>query len=149
MGKVALKAKIERIQNKATVLFTETTQYVEAVLSEFSVFDQILVTIEKFKSKRSLEQNAYYWGVVVPHVLAYIKDTQGEEVSDKAIHAYHLAMVGDLKVAIVEILGVPVRVTEGKTTSEMNIKEMAEFLDGVVDHWYERDLEIPEPTTII
>jgi len=46
----------------------------------------IEITIEKNKKKRSNEQNAFYWGVVIPMVEQAYYDANGERVDKNYIH---------------------------------------------------------------
>ena len=47
----------------------------------------VLITVEKKRKKRSLEQNAYYWGVIVMLVRAGLIDT-GYKVSIEETHTF-------------------------------------------------------------
>lgn len=54
------------------------------VLNSFEGKD-IVITIDKKKNERSLQQNAYYWGVLIPIVQAALKDA-GMKMSKEETH---------------------------------------------------------------
>lgn len=48
---------------------------------------KITVTVERLAKKRSLNQNAYYWGVLIPHLQTAFFDI-GENLTKEEIHAF-------------------------------------------------------------
>lgn len=46
--------------------------------------DVVKVTMEKFRNNRSNKQNRYYWGVVIPHVVAALIDAGNGWLSEKS-----------------------------------------------------------------
>lgn len=49
--------------------------------------EEVVITFEKLKRKRSNAQNAFYWGVVLPLITAYIREL-GNEWNDIDGHNY-------------------------------------------------------------
>jgi hypothetical protein len=60
-------------------------EQVKQAIAEFEG-KNIVITIEKLKKSRSNNQNAYYWGVVIPIVQSGLKDATGEFRSADSIH---------------------------------------------------------------
>ena len=114
------------------------------IMSDLDTAD-VMITIEKYFDKRSLKQNAYYWGVVVPHVYNFYKESYGEDLTREEIHNYHLSKIAGHKVKMIEVLGEVIISQTGKRTSEMNTKEFGEFIENVHRFWAENGFFIPDP----
>ncbi len=81
----------------------------------------VFISIKEVKRRRSRNQNAYYFGVVIPPILAEFREA-GNAVDSEDVHSYLKQHVGKLKRKIVtpdgEILEA-VASTAGLTTMEM------------------------------
>lgn len=103
---------------------------------------RVTVTIEKIYNKRTVNQNAYYWGVVLE---MYWNGLQalGWEITKAETHEYLIQRFGKKSVTnekTGEIMDVPLR------TSEMRTIEMMEYFTQIYQSASE-DLQvtIPEP----
>ncbi len=103
---------------------------------------EIVITVEVKSKKRSLKQNRYYWGVVVPLVKAGLTDA-GWRYTTEQVHE-------DLKrdfniVEIVNEQSGEIRKSIGSTT-EMTTKQIMEYFAKITE-WSAEYLgvEIPEP----
>jgi len=105
---------------------------------------EIIVTVEKFYKKRSLRQNAYYWGVIIPTVCSWYKEAYGEVLKREDAHEFHMSKIAGIKVQVKEILGEIIISEAGKSSSEMNTKEFGTFIDGVYKFWAEVGCYIPD-----
>ena len=101
-----------------------------------------ILTVEKKKKKRSLMQNAYYWGVIVPLVKDGLKDT-GYEVTTELVHEYLKSRFN-----IVEIVNEhsgEILKTVGSTT-EMSTSDMMAYFERIFQWAAEYlNMKIPEP----
>lgn len=92
---------------------------------------RVAVSLEQKRKNRSLEQNAYYWGVV----LASISDFTGYDAEDLHNHfkAHFLKReVGNL--------------TTFKSTSHLNTKEFTDYIDKIIRFANQvLGIEIPTP----
>jgi len=79
----------------------------------------ILVTISLKKQKRSIEQNGYYWGIVINMIAEEMGHTPDE------VHQILAKMF--LKIKEVEIDGVVYAIT--KSTTKLKTDEMEEYLE--------------------
>jgi len=79
----------------------------------------ILVTISLKKQKRSIEQNGYYWGIVINMIAEEMGHTPDE------VHQILAKMF--LKIKEVEIDGVIYAIT--KSTTKLKTDEMEEYLE--------------------
>ena len=104
----------------------------------------VILSMEKYFNKRSLKQNAYYWGVVIPHIYNFYKEAYGEELLREEIHEYHLSKIAGHRAKIKEILGEIIITDSGKRTSEMNTREFGVFIEDVHKFWAEKGLYIPD-----
>lgn len=113
----------------------------EMILQNFAGKD-IQLTIERKRRKRSLEQNAYYHGVVVPVVMAGLQDA-GYKVSREATHEF-LKSTFNKKELVNEQTG-EILQTVG-STSQMSTSEMMDYF-AEISQWAAEFLgvQIPEP----
>lgn len=108
---------------------------------------QLEITIKKFHKDRTAAQNRYCWGVMIPTVRAWQKETTGECNSKEAIYAFfRVNIIGDEPV-IETVDGVDVITLTGKRFSHCTTVEFAERVDKVIFYYAEKGLEImlPDP----
>lgn len=55
---------------------------------------EVVVSIKRFQMKRSLDSNAYYWGVVVPYWMEQYKEPDSYEMHTTLMLLYSYKMVG-------------------------------------------------------
>lgn len=103
---------------------------------------QYQATIRKKRDIRSLNQNRYYWGVVVN----LISDNTGQPAED--IHGY-LADLFLSNVKDIELAGVIRRVRIHPTTTKLNTEQFSEYIESVRS-WaaWELDIRIPGPNEV-
>lgn len=86
---------------------------------------EVVVTVESKKDQRSAEQNAYYWGSIVPPFLQFLRDAGFEQFYRKE-HAHELlklrcnSMVIEHKNGKTEKVSLP--------TSTLTIEEFAGYI---------------------
>lgn len=85
----------------------------------------VIVTIEKIKSKRSEQQNKYYWACVIEDERACIKEQWGELWSKDDMHSFNkVYFFGDEKV--IEATGEIVKVPKSSITTKSDFSEAIE-----------------------
>jgi len=85
----------------------------------------VIVTIEKRKSKRSEQQNKYYWACVIEDERACIKEQWGELWSKDDMHSFNkVYFFGDEKV--IEATGEIVKVPKSSITTKSDFSEAIE-----------------------
>ena len=115
------------------------------ILIPFAETDKPLeITISIHRRQRSLAQNRYIWGVVVPTVMGWLLDTQGEKFTADEVY-YYINSILRRKPVFKEMAGEEVIIMEGKRFSQMTTKEFAEAVDEIVAYFDERGLEIKLP----
>lgn len=90
----------------------------------------IRVTIQDYAKNRSVAQNAYYWGVVLPTIQAHIEEQEGRVWSCDDIHEFFRDEF--LPPRVVEIMGKPKIIRP--STADLKVREFAEYLDRVIRH---------------
>lgn len=82
---------------------------------------QVDITVKRHRENRSLNQNNYYWGVVVPMVGEAIGETDIEAVHEvlKLEHNYYIAKVGDREIRVPQ------------STAELSTDEFESYLERV------------------
>lgn len=103
------------------------------------------ITFKELEYKRSDAQNRYYWGVVIPTIRAFLRETEGVPYTKNQVHFFNLYNVQEVKPEIVTICGKDTIVMEAKKSSEMTTKEFKEFVECLQAYWGERECYIPDP----
>lgn len=92
------------------------------------------VTVKEYKSKRSLEQNKYYWKIleIIGEDLGYYK----EELHEEFIDAFS---------PIKTIRGLNGKPKQKRVrTSEMNVEQMSKHIERIIHFAAENSIVIPE-----
>lgn len=97
---------------------------------------RVRVTVERFRNRRSTEQNRYYFGVVVPLIGKAIGEADMEAVHEmlKAEFNYEILVIGDREMR------------KPKSTAKLETVEFSEYMEKV-RMWAAKFLElyIPDP----
>jgi len=91
---------------------------------------------EEPKKKRSLQQNAYYWGVVVQKIIEAHDDQYKPYQIHEWLKRQFLAEIIELRGVIHEI---------GSSTAVLSTKQFEEFMSNVRMWAAENGIDIPEP----
>lgn len=102
----------------------------------------IAITIERKRKKRSLNQNAYYFGVVIP-AIRQILEEYGNEVDDEETHSFLKEHVGKLTGSVVDSVGRRVAIT--KSSATLSTAEFENYLLRVVAWAAQEGVIIPAP----
>lgn len=99
---------------------------------------------KRMKGTKSQKQLAYYWGVVLPTILRRLYD-DGYTRLDYSLDRLHteLKLMYFYEEKILLKTDTVTRVP--KTLVTATVKQMAQFIDNVVNWSAENDIEIPEP----
>lgn len=88
----------------------------------------IRVTIQDYEKNRSLAQNSYYWGVVLPAISAHIEEQTGQIKSCDDLHEWFRDEY--LPPRVVEINGKPKIIRP--STADLKVGPFAEYLDRII-----------------
>ena len=110
----------------------------------------ILFKLSILSKKRSLEQNSYYWGVIIPITKNSINESWGEVWNTEKTHEFlksKFLFYEKINQETGEIIRVPKSTTENTTTEQENYcSEIKEFLK----EWFNVDCPLPnENLTLI
>lgn len=103
---------------------------------------RVRITLEEAKRRRSNNQNAYYWGVVIPIILAMFKDA-GNDVDETEVHEYLKEHIGGLKHVMTTPDGIRKSVVTSST--KLTTQEFEDYMEKVRAWAAEFDLIIPLP----
>ena len=106
----------------------------------------VLLGFHKFYNKRSLKQNAYYWGFMMPHMVNFYKECYGEPISRDEIHAYNTKQILGEDFMVKEVFSVPIITKTSRKPSKLNTKDFGNFITEVQALWAEKGLYIPDST---
>lgn len=110
-------------------------------LRQFKNVDVVIII--KKRGKRSLPQNAYYWGVVVKEIQLRFRELGTDADMDDIHEALKTKFNYErLVTADGEVIDIP------KTTTELNKDEFGSYIDRIIE-WAATSLEIsiPAPNT--
>jgi hypothetical protein len=103
---------------------------------------RLILALREQKRRRSLNQNAYYWGVVLPPILQMFREA-GNGVDAEDVHTYLKEHVGKLKQVFVTKDGEVL--TGAGSTAKLSTQEMEVYLDRVRAWAAEYGVAIPLP----
>jgi hypothetical protein len=103
------------------------------------------VRFSVLRKKRSDAQNRYMWGVIVPTVAAWLRETQGEKYDKDDVYYWINGKVLGRQVKIKEIAGEEIAVMQGKRFSQMTTVEFNDAVEQILQYFAEMGLVIPEP----
>ena len=105
------------------------------------------IRIRPYYKRRTDAQNRYIWGVVIPCIRAWMKETTGQTPpTAEAIYVFLRVHVCEQEPVIEMILGQEVVVIKGKHFSQMSTVEFSDAIDGKILPYYdERGCVIPLP----
>lgn len=115
-----------------------------SILSEFEGKD-IEIIIQRKKKTRSVGQNAYYWGVIIPIIREGFKNQMGERLSTSEVHEFlktRFNYIEKVNENTGEILKLPKSTTKNTTTEQ---EEYHEECRRFADEWL--NIGIPLPNT--
>lgn len=123
--------KIEVTTSIQNGLFKRNRNIVLDAIKSFNGFDVVL-TIAKAKKKRSNNQNAYYWGLLIPLTQNAIKTEWGEIWSKEKTHDFyklHFNYVEKVNENTSEVIKIPKSTTDNTTTQQEEYHaQIREFL---------------------
>lgn len=103
------------------------------------------VRIRIYKERRSESQNRYMWGVVVPTIQRWLKETKGERHSKDEVYSWIKIQLLGVVPEVHNILGQEVIVMKELSFSKMTTAEFAHYTNLIIDKMAERDCHIPTP----
>ena len=123
--------KIEVTTSIQNGIFKRNRNIVLDAIKSFNGFDVVL-TIAKAKKKRSNNQNAYYWGLLIPLTQNAIKTEWGEIWSKEKTHDFyklHFNYIEKVNENTSEVIKIPKSTTDNTTTQQEEYHtQIREFL---------------------
>lgn len=86
---------------------------------------QIGITVERKRKKRSLSQNAYYWGVVIPPIQALLNE-YGNDVDEEETHGFLREHIGKLTSSVFDKDGRRMAIV--KSSTGLSTAEFEEYM---------------------
>ena len=117
-------------------------------INEFAQFEgkQVEVTVKRWYKKRSLNQNDYYWGVIIVLITNAINEL-GNEFDSETVHEYLKGLfLKDTKELIDKNSGETKQIEYIKTTTKLTTVEFETYLEKCRQFAAEQfDTYIPNP----
>jgi len=111
------------------------------VISQRNVEKTYEITIRLYHKTRSLEQNAYYWGIVLPTIQSFIRDHRGDDYSCEDVHEWYREQYLESRPVTIKGKTVIAR----PSTTKLSTKEFSDYLELVIHHAAENGIVIPPP----
>jgi len=117
-------------------------QQAKALIDSLPLEDPHEISVRPWKSKRSLQQNRYLFGVVYERIRLHVQESTGEIYSAEDIHE---AMKQKFLPADIVEIG-DERFTVARTTTRLTVREFAEYVDSIIGYAAEHlGLVVPAP----
>ena len=134
--------KIEITTSIHNGLFKRNRNTVLEAIKSFNGSD-VVITIDKVKKKRSNNQNAFYWGVLIPLMQQGAKDTWGESWSVDKAHK-HLSKLFVFHESVNIKTGLITKTP--KSTTELTTTDWEVYVTEIRIYLLENfDIDAPEP----
>ena len=97
-------------------------EYFQHAINQFKTGDYITITLTNKRPKRTVSQNNYYWGAVLPNI--------AQETGEYDLDALHELFKG--KFLAKETIETPWgEVTKVKSTAELSVLEFSEYIEKI------------------
>lgn len=124
--------RASKVDGKKTLVVKSPIWYAHQI-NKFKEGEQVTLEVHSKKPKRTVSQNAYYWGVYLPEI--------AKQTGEYDLDALHELFKGKfLSEGIVEVLGQKVR--KKKSTTDLGVGEFSEYIMNI-----EADTNIEAPPT--
>src|SRR5690606_26814880 len=90
---------------------------------------EVVVTVQRKTRKRSLEQNAWLWGVALPLIAEHLGYDR-HELDD--LHYDLLSVRFGTKAVAPRVPGAPPRIVPSRTSADMTTTEFSDYMDWLV-----------------
>lgn len=136
---------MKKVQIQTTVIGGRFKRNRNIVLDAIKSFEgsDLVLTFEKPKKQRSNNQNAYYWGLLIPILQKSIKESWGEIWSKEKTHDF-CKMQFNFTERVNEdtglILRVPKSTTENTTSSQ---EDLHSEIRNFIFEWF--NIQVPLP----
>lgn len=105
----------------------------------------LIETIQPFRKNRSLAQNRYLYGVIIPVIKNHFKQNTGEDMDKGTIEVYLYENVLGHTLERRTMLGVEVFVAKGKKFKEMTTVEFNDAKEIIQEYFAQFECWIPDP----
>lgn len=114
-------------------------------LNQFVGHD-IEVVLSRVKVAKTMPQVRYWFGVMIPYIIEFIRESEGIKHSRDTIHAFLMSTYGGMKFKDQTILGRTFQVVERASLADMSKEEASQLIQTVIDDFALKGLDIPSPS---
>lgn len=125
---------IGEVTQEGELIFVNSESYVDNSLYNLRG-KEVWIKVSEITEKRSLQQNKLYWGSIIPQIVEFHKETQGEKISPQKIHIFLLQTIADFELKSEIIFGKEFFSFEKNGTSKMSTKAFTEYVEKVIAHF--------------
>lgn len=121
----------------------------KAIAAEIAKYNDkvIVIEVKEAKKKRSCKQNRYYWGVIIPSMMALFNDAWDNNLNELQLHEVLKKNVGNITKAIALPEGGYDIVT--KSSTELTTAEFEQYNERCRVYAAQNGVAIPLPNEII
>lgn len=129
---------------KGTQVFLDNPELFERRLFHLEG-KELEIVISELSLKRSDNLNRYFWGVMIPCIHSFHRETTGTKITDDSLYTYLLTEFAGVTLAVVHVFGREIIEMQGLTSSKMTNAQFIDFIDKIRLHYLEKGLDIPLP----
>jgi hypothetical protein len=142
---------MKKIQIQTSVINGRFKRNRNIVLEAINTFEgkEVLISFDKVGKKRSNNQNAYYWGVLIPILQKCFRENWGEIWSKEKTHDFckmQFNFIEKINESTGEIVRVPKSTTENTTTAQ---EELHLEIRNFIFEWFDFQVPLPNENLIL
>lgn len=125
---------IGEVTQECELIFVNSESYVDNSLYDLRG-KEVWIRVSEITEKRSLQQNKLYWGSIIPQIVEFHKETQGEQINPQTIHAFLIQNIAGFELKTQIIFGKEFFSFEKNRSSKMSTKAFTEYIEKVIAHF--------------
>jgi hypothetical protein len=125
---------IGEVTQEGELIFVNSESYVDNSLYNLRG-KEVWIKVSEITEKRSLQQNKLYWGSIIPQIVEFHKETQGEQINPQTIHAFLIQNIAGFELKTQIIFGKEFFSFEKNRSSKMTTVEFTEYIEKIIDHF--------------
>ena len=130
---------IGEVTQECELIFINSESYVDNSLYDLRG-KEVWIKVSEITEKRSLQQNKLYWGSIIPQIVEFHKETQGEQINPQTVHTFLLQNIAGFELKSEIIFGKEVFTFEKNSSSKMTTVEFTEYIERIIAHFGELGL---------
>lgn len=133
----AWKARVNKIDRNRCLIFQDRESFVNYIVGTFPHDSIVEIFVRKVSRIRSLPQNRYYWGVVIPAIMEWMGEDWDKDQVHFALKEKFLSK-RDPDTGLVVVT----------STTELTIEQFRAYIDVIIRFFANMGCRIPSPDLV-